>query len=200
MVAVRKRQDPPSQYTSVSIRAGGDTTSGGKGTPTSTSNNKSCVSTSCILNVLIVFLFAVLAYQESVGPVVIGGGSSSGGENTSGSTTTKTETTTSSTTITTDNNNNNNDFGNQNYSEKRLDCGCPETCTQTILNQKYLGADPCRKRITWMLNKYKQNGITEESACKSAVQQGHCAKVPTIDTQCLPGYCGKEAPASIFEK
>lgn len=62
-----------------------------------------------------------------------------------------------------------------------IDCGCKETCTQSILNQRLSGAPfTCIARIEFLMAKY---GSTVAEACASTVQNHICGK------ECDPSQC-----------
>jgi len=62
-------------------------------------------------------------------------------------------------------------------------CGCPETCTDEVMNEKLPGmAYTCKDRLTYMIHKHHN---TELDACTIGVDEGYC------DAQkCRPDLCG----------
>jgi len=62
-------------------------------------------------------------------------------------------------------------------------CGCPETCTDEVMNEKLPGKDfTCKERLTYMAHWHHN---PERDACTKGVDEGYC------DAQkCRPDLCG----------
>jgi len=73
----------------------------------------------------------------------------------------------------------------ENRTEVHIDCGCPESCTDTVLDSP-AGGYTCGMRIKWLI---KYGGRTERDACEKVGRY----EFPKICYGCDPTKCSKEA-------